>query len=187
MTLQRVQGTAPWAEPEFLLSDHKTTRGITIDAALVRTGHYETAKKVLKGSTPMAKVTATGLYGPVKATTVKVTAAAAQKAVELTDAQFFAVGDVVKIGNEAAQAIAALNYTTGVATMTNNLVGEQAAGVAVEVATGQETAVGLLLQSLDLTDGNVAAAVLTHGVVREARIIGVNALVKADLPLIQFR
>lgn len=187
MTLQRVQGTAPITDVEFRLSDHMTTKGITIDADLVRAGMYVANEKVLKGGTPMAKVTTSGLYGPVKATTVKTTAAANQKAVTLTDAQFFVVGDVVKIGNETAQAIAAINYTTGVATMTDNLAGEQAAGTAVEVATGQQTAEGILLETVNLTDGDITSAIMTHGVVKSARVIGVNDLVKADLPKIEFR
>lgn len=185
MTLQRVKGTAPLAEYEFLLSDHQIRRGITIDADLVRVDQYITDYKILKAGTVMGKVTATGLYGPVKKTTLAQTSALGATTSTLTDARFFQVNDTVKIGSET-KTLTAINYDTNVVTHTA-LAGEQLAGVTVEEDNGLEDAAGILLNTVDLTDGDVTAAILTHGVVKEARLFGSNTLTKADLPDIQFR
>lgn len=188
MRLQPITQSSYETDVEFLASrKNMVTKAVTLDADLVRTGQYTANKKILKSGTPLGKVTATGLFGPVKKTTVKTTAAANQKLVELTDARFFQVGDTIVVGSEAAQAIAALNYDTGVATMTNNLVAEQAAGVTVKEDNGLETADCILFNTIDLTDGDAAAAALTQAVVKEARIPAVNSLIKADLSRVEFR
>lgn len=54
-------------------------------------------------------------------------------------------------------------------------------------ADGTETADCILLHTVDLTDGNAAAAAVTQGVVREARLTGIDANGKADLKHIEFR
>lgn len=185
MTLQPKKGTAPFADIEFLLSDHKTTRGITLDADLVRTGQYEANKQILKAGTPIGEVTATGLHGPVKKTTLAANVAAGAANSTLTDARFFQVGDTILIDAEAVT-ITSINYDTRVIGHAA-LAGAHNAGVTVREDNGLETAVGILTQSVDLTDGDVAAAVVTHAVVREVRILGINALIKADLPKVEFR
>lgn len=185
MTLQRVKGTAPLAEYEFLLSDHQIRRGITIDADLVRLDQYITDYKILKAGTVMGKVTATGLYGPVKKTTLAANVALGAVTSTLTDARFFQVNDTITIEAEAVT-ITSINYDT-------NVIGHAAlaaahnAGVEVKENNGLETATGILLNTVDLTDGDVTAAILTHGVVKEARLFGSNTLTKTDLPDIQFR
>lgn len=186
MTLQRVQGTAPVSDIEFLLSDHMIRKGITIDDALVRTGQYTANIKLLKSGTVMAKVTATGLYGPVKKTTVAANAALGATAVVLTDAAFFQVNDSVIIGTEAANTITAIDYATNTITV-SALVAAQNAGVTVKTANGLEIADGILFNTTDLTDGDVTAAILTQAVVRATRLIANNALTQADLPKVEFR
>lgn len=185
MTLQRVQGTAPLAEYEFLLSDHQTRKGSTIDADLVRLDQYLSTYKILKAGTVMGKVTATGLYGPVKKTTLAAQSNLGATTSTLTSAAFFQVGDSVLLGSET-KTLTAIDYATNVVTHTA-LAGQQNAGVTVKEDNGLETAEGILMNTVDLTDGDVAAAILTHGVVKEARLFGSNTLTKADLPQIQFR
>jgi hypothetical protein len=186
MTLQRVKGTAPVSDIEFLLSDHMIRKGITIDDALVRTGQYTADVKLLKSGTVMAKVTATGLHGPVKKTTVSANAALGATDVVLTNAAFFQVNDSVIIGTEAAKVISAIDYGTNTITVTA-LVAAQAAGVTVKANNGLETADGILFNTTDVTDGDTGAAILTQAVVKEVRLIGSNALTKADLTKVEYR
>lgn len=185
MTLQRVAGTAPITDIEFRLSDHMTTKGITIDADLVRLAQYVAAEKVLKGGTEMAKVTATGLYGPIKKTTLASTAALGATTSVFTNARFFQVGDTVVIGSET-KALTAIDYDTNTATHTA-LAGQQLAGVTVKEDNGLETAEGILLETVNLTDGDITSAIMTHGVVKASRLLGHNSLTAADLTRIEFR
>jgi hypothetical protein len=189
MNLSLRSVTAPAVDNEFLASSKNiVTRGVTIDAAKVRTGQYVASRKILKAGTPLGKITATGLRGPVKKTTLKTAASATDTSVTLVDPQFFQVGDTIIVGTEAsAIAIDALDYTTGVATLHSGLTGNQAKDVTIKVNNGLETATGLLLESIDLTDGNAAVAGVTQGVVTSARIPGYNALIAADLTRIEFR
>jgi len=52
---------------------------------------------------------------------------------------------------------------------------------------GTEKADCILFNTVDLTDGNAAAAAVTQGVVREARCIGLDETAKDALRLIEFR
>lgn len=185
MTLQRVKGTAPVSDIEFLLSDHMIRKGITIDDALVRTGQYTADVKLLMSGTIMAKVTATGLYGPVKKTTLAATSALGATTSTLTNAAFFQVNDSVVIGSET-KTLTAIDYDTNVVTHTA-LAGQQLAGVTVKEDNGLETADGILFNTTDVTDGDTAAAILTQAVVKEVRLIGSNALTKADLTKVEYR
>lgn len=54
-------------------------------------------------------------------------------------------------------------------------------------ADGTETGDCILLNTVDLTNGNAAAAAVTQGVVREARLTGIDANAKSDLRHIEFR
>lgn len=55
------------------------------------------------------------------------------------------------------------------------------------VSDGRETADCILLNTINVRYGNAAATAVTHGVVREARLTGIDAAGKADLARIEFR
>jgi hypothetical protein len=187
MRLQPITQPGYTTDVEFLASRKNiVTKPVTLDADMFRTGQYTANKKIANSATPLGKVTASGLYGPVKKTTVKTTAAIGATNVELTDARFFQVGDSVVIGTEASKAISAINYDTNTITVTA-LAAEQAAGVTVKANNGLETAECILFNTVDLTDGDAAVAAVTQAVVREARIPAVNSLIKADLARVEFR
>ena len=71
--------------------------------------------------TPMAKITASGLWVPCKRTQVNGTSGAAT-AVVVDDARFFKVGDVITIGADAAITIAAIDYDTNTLTIASTTV-----------------------------------------------------------------
>jgi len=56
-----------------------------------------------------------------------------------------------------------------------------------EAEDGRSTAACILLNTVNLRHGNAAAAALTHGVVLEARLTGIDAAAKEQLSRIEFR
>jgi len=54
-------------------------------------------------------------------------------------------------------------------------------------ADGRETADCILLNSVNCRDGNQVAAAVTHGVVYEARVTGLDGQAKQQLARIEFR
>ena len=51
---------------------------------------------------------------------------------------------------------------------------------------GSEVAVGILLENVDLNNGDQPAAIVIHGFVDKSKLIGYDAACEADLPLIYF-
>lgn len=52
---------------------------------------------------------------------------------------------------------------------------------------GRGTAVSILLNTINVRHGNASATAITHGVVLEARLTGIDAAGKTDLARIEFR
>ncbi|MCD6177382.1 MAG: head decoration protein [Candidatus Cloacimonetes bacterium] len=51
---------------------------------------------------------------------------------------------------------------------------------------GSEVAVGILLENVDLNNGDQPAAIIIHGFVDKSKLVGYDAACEADLPLIYF-
>jgi len=51
---------------------------------------------------------------------------------------------------------------------------------------GSEVAVGILLENIDLNNGDQPAAIVIHGFVDKSKLIGYDEACEADLPLIYF-
>jgi hypothetical protein len=186
MRLQPITQPGYSTDVEFLASKKNLVpKAVTIDADLVRTGQYTADRKIIKSGTPIGKVTATGLYGPVRKTTLAANVGVGATSSVLVDARFFMTGETILINNESVT-ITSINYDTNTIGHAA-LAGAHNAGVTVREDNGLETADCILMNSLDVTDGDAAGAAVTQAVVREARIPAINSLIKADLTRVEFR
>jgi len=192
LQLNPVKGTAPAADVEFLLSAHRTTKTVTIDETFVRSGQYETNRKIVKAGTILGKVTATGLYAPVKKTLLNGAHSAGDTTIAVDDASFFQSGDTITVGNETGLTVSSVDYDNNIITLSAGLAGNQADDAEVKAENGLETADCILYNTVDLTTAELtfadaAATAVTHAVVKEARVKGANTKTKADLTRIEFR
>lgn len=183
--------STPATDVEFLASRHLTTKAVTIDETFVRAGLYETNRKQVKAGTILGKVTASGLYAPVKKTTLAANALSTDTTITVADATFFQAGDEIDVNGTTAT-IDSINYGTNVITLTAQLGAAKNSGDVVKATNGLGTADCIQLNTLDLTredltHADAAATAVTHGVVHEARVRGANSLTKADLTRIEFR
>lgn len=139
---------------------------------------------VVKG-TVLGKITSGGKFGPYAVTTVATGGSSGDTTVIVTDASLFIVGDSVKIGTESAKTITAINYGTNTITV-SALTATQAAGVAVAIQDGRQTAVCILDNDADTTNNDVSASAFIAGVFDSTQIIGADAAAKTALKLCYF-
>jgi hypothetical protein len=150
-------GTTP---RQFLLTTHDAVElpgPIVLDHVNGYDGANTGREDELRAGQLMAKVTATGLWVPVKRTQVNGTSGANTEII-LDDASAFQVGDVVTIGADTAITITAINYTTNTITITSTTVADNdpvfaTAFANVVDAAGCAIARGILSQSVRLRSG----------------------------------
>jgi hypothetical protein len=180
MTPQTVASTLA-NESAFLAGDQYRAWTVTLDAAKVTAD--TSADKKVKAGTVLGKITATGLYAPVKKSTTATTQSTGDSTVTAAtgEASFFQVGDVISIGSITGKTITAINTTTNVITISSTLGASVATGDVIKTADGLGTAVAVLFNSVNLKDGNSSEAGVFEGAVYTARLTRYNASVWADL------
>ncbi len=169
---------------EILASQHVRyiRGGMTIDQNFVRLDQFETGRRIVKAGTRLGKITASGLFAPVRSTTLSVAALTTDTTITVVDARFFMAGEQVNVNGTNAT-ISSINYTTNVITLTAQIGAAKAIGDTVKATNGLGTAVAVLYpDDIDVTDGNEAVGGIDHARVIEARCIGtVSASEKTDL------
>jgi hypothetical protein len=103
----------------------------------------------------------------------------------IKDAQNFQVGDSVVIGSNGAKVLTAVNKTTKAITWVGGIA--VVVGDTVKTADGSQTAVYLLAERIDLTDGDIKAGAIDMARVIEARMpFAFSAAAKTELKNITF-
>lgn len=200
--------------PTYQFSTAKTSvqprrneHGVETDFGVtVQSGNGTTYYGELPGGTPIGIIAASGLARPCGKTTVKTTGAALTT-VEVNEGNNFFIGDVVEFLDGATGALIAAKTLTNVvktgATHSVTFAGaiNVTAGDVVHLdpntatMAGAGTAVGALTANLNTFNkdlgplggyANQGAVVAWHGHFYDAKLVGGNALIKADLPACRF-
>lgn len=133
----------------------------------------------------LGKITASGKFAPYASTVLTVDPAISATSITVADASAFIVGDTVKVGTEAA-AIAITAIVGNVITLASGLVGDQANAAAVITQDGRQTAVCILDNDQNTTDGDIGASAYIAGIFDSAQILGADAGAKTALKLCYF-
>ena len=169
---------------QILASEHirYIKGGMTIDQNFVRLDQFEAGRRIVKAGTRLGKITASGLFAPVRSTTLAVAALSTDTTITVVDARFAMAADQLSV-NGTNVTVSSINYTTNVITLTAQIGAAKAIGDTVKSTNGLGTAVAILYpEDIDVTDGNEAVGGIDHARIIEARCIGtVSASEKADL------
>jgi hypothetical protein len=170
LTTKSIGASPPWLDStegvRFL------TGGVTIDSAKTRAD--SAAKKIVKSGTPVGKAGAKYRRSPV--TALAAAAAATDTFIDVDDAGAFVPGDVIDVNGTSATIAAAGIAIGGGAGGSDRITLTAAVGAAkavddvVRATDGSETAVGLLWEELDVTDGDAHGGAIDHGRVRTAAL-----------------
>lgn len=133
----------------------------------------------------LGKITASGKFAPYASTVLTVDPAISATSITVADASAFIVGDTIKVGIEAA-AIAITVIAGNVITLASGLVGDQANGAAVITQDGRQTAVCILDNDQNTTDGDAGASAFIAGIFKESALKGVDSAAKTALKLCYF-
>lgn len=104
----------------------------------------------IRAGTPLAKITATGLWVPTKRTTVAETGTVT--ALVVTDARAFKVGDVISVGSDTSITITDIDYATNTLTIASTAVVAGEAVICTSLA-GSEITRMILNQHIYLQTG----------------------------------
>lgn len=180
LTPQTVPSTLQ-QESAWLAGENYRAFSVTIDASKVTAD--ADGNKFVKSGTVLGKITATGLYAPVKKSAAVQTQVTGDNSVKVGtgEAAFFQVGDTISIGTITGKTITAINTATDTITISGTLGASVAVGDVVKTADGLGTAVAVLFNGTNLKAGNDAEAAVFEGVVYTARLTRYNASVWADL------
>jgi len=159
--------------------------GVTIDSAKVRLG--DDGKRVVRSGTPIGK--SGSKYRPAVYTQLAAAALSAATTIDVDDASGMVVGDSIVIGG-TAKTIDSIDMGGGTGgsdriTLTAALGADKADNALVIGADVGVGVVGLLWETLDVTDGDAHGAVLDHGRVNAAAIpVDIHADVREALSAI---
>lgn len=136
-------------------------------------------EKVIRAGAMVAKNGSTGLYVPVKITTVSESPAtsASINTFTVVNSAFFQVGDVIDVGVTTSRTITSVNYTTHSITVDGSAFNPSNTNVVKSSTSGCELAIGILLSEVELRD-----AENRNNKSKEVEI-AVNGFVNSDLLL----
>lgn len=185
MDLQPVNQFEVTGEHEILASYEairEVVNGITIDSASVATVE---AKKTIQKGMPLGKL-ANGKYGAYGVTTLSANAALGATSITVVDGTRFIVGDLVKVGGEAAT-IAITAIVGNVLTLATGLIAARTAADIVQVQNGRELPSVILKRDVDVTNGDAVVGGYEMAKVIAERIpVTVDATLIGKMPFIQF-
>lgn len=191
--LNVTSGNVKVSAPPFVFKIVEPARDINIDDSSIPQAASTTAhpwwdsvnkKWVIPAGVLMAKITASGLYIPVKRCTLVSGGGAATATAVVSNAELFKVGDEVGDGT-TKQTVQSIDYSTNTITVDTNW-GTDLAGVEFldeDTYPGAETAVGVLTEAQEYANGaDFAASIYTRATFRESYMpIDITPQMKTDL------
>lgn len=160
--------------------------GIVLDTTYCYDGSQASGdEQILRAGTPMAKITATGLWAPCKRTLVTGTGTLTDLVVD--DSRAFQVGDTITIGSDTDVDVTAINYSTNTLTIASTaVVAGEAVFVDIAAQVGLEICRGFLNEHIDLVDSDhiardkFASKVINRGHLDASMILGDLTAIRAD-------
>jgi hypothetical protein len=107
--------------------------------------------KVIRAGALLGRNTTSGLYAPVKVTTVATSASSINTFV-VANAAFFQVGDVISIGATTARTITAIVYSTNSITVSGATFNVTAPTDVVKHTNGTEKAIAIAIETVECRD-----------------------------------
>lgn len=170
---------------DVLLNDFSVATRGTIDSANAYDGGNTGFETEMRAGLPLAQITASKKWVPVKRTTAN-GAGSAATALIVTDARSFKVGETLRVGSNAGCTISAINYSSNTITLSATKSWASGDAVYCDSLAGSETTRAILNEHIVLRDEDgvvrdkLFSKGIYFGVIDNSQILGDLAAIRAD-------